>query len=457
MWEAIDVATDTSHVVERLKLAGVQTVIRYYYHQNSGELPNQALSVAEAARLTEAGLSLAVVFRQRAMSLCGISDLEAENGRRDAARALELAREIQQPQESAIYFTVDHDYFRVSELAQVRAYFATIRTHLDGRYLVGCYSSGTVGRDLKSAGLVDHIWLAGAKGWSGTRAMLGTDRWSLFKKDLSRTLPDSDFRFDGNIVNPAFPNFGQFNLAAAPPTPAVDKPSGSATLMEVTARSGLQLRSGPGANFDRVTAVPMGGIVEALGKMGDWIEVDLQGDGATDGYMHGGFLRVISGGFPIDVPAARTPLEVARAELQRDVKEVPGTESNPRIVLYHSTTHGGPAPDRVPWCSSFVNYCVEQAGLAGTDSKWAKSWHESGWGRNVSEEPEEGDIAVFERREGSAQGAPRGGHVGFWLGEQAGQIRLLGGNQSDRVRISTYPKAGSRGSSYYHLLSIRRG
>jgi hypothetical protein len=42
--------------------------------------------------------------------------------------------------------------------------------------------------------------------------------------------------------------------------------------------------------------------------------------------------------------------------------------------------------------------------------------------------------------------------------EKIGQdfLRVLGGNQSDRVRIATYPVNGPAGATIYHLLSIRR-
>lgn len=120
-------------------------------------------------------------------------------------------------------------------------------------------------------------------------------------------------------------------------------------------------------------------------------------------------------------------LEIARAEL--GVAEVPGAGDNPRIVAYHATTGGGKEPDSVPWCSSFVNFCVEQAGLKGTDSKAARSWMT--WGR-VTTDFFPGCIVVLER------GAAPQGHVGFFVGTESGRLRLLGGNQGDRVSIASF-------------------
>ena len=101
-------------------------------------------------------------------------------------------------------------------------------------------------------------------------------------------------------------------------------------------------------------------------------------------------------------------------------------------------------PDEVSWCSSFVNYCVEQAGGAGTDSKAARSWLD--WGRSVSHSDwREGDIVVFWRE------APNSwkGHVAFlvtWDGERP---FVLGGNQGNKICVDDpYP--------FSQILSVRR-
>lgn len=144
-----------------------------------------------------------------------------------------------------------------------------------------------------------------------------------------------------------------------------------------------------------------------------------------------------------------SPYSVAQAELARDVREVPGPGNNPRIVMYHNTTQAwSGTDDSVAWCSSFVNYCVEQAGLLGTDSQSAQSWKD--WGHNVMDDPREGDIVVWRR------GADPKGHVGFYYADQGDRIAVLGGNQSNRIRISSYPKDGKLKGTHYKLLAIRR-
>lgn len=124
-------------------------------------------------------------------------------------------------------------------------------------------------------------------------------------------------------------------------------------------------------------------------------------------------------------------LPIALAE--QGVKEYPGDGDNPRIIEYlHSTTLEAPmgSNDETPWCSAFVNWCVERAGYEGTDSAWAKSWLY--WGK-ATEKPRRGCVVVF-TREG-------GGHVGFYMGETKTAIKVLAGNQNDEVNQSSRPKA----------------
>lgn len=122
--------------------------------------------------------------------------------------------------------------------------------------------------------------------------------------------------------------------------------------------------------------------------------------------------------------------EVAKGEI--GIKEIPGDEHNSRILEYHNATSLQATPDEIPWCSSFVNWCMRQANFHGTDSAAARSWLR--WGESL-DEPREGCIVVLKR--GSSQWQ---GHVGFYVGESTdGFIDVLGGNQKNAVNISRYP------------------
>jgi predicted chitinase len=58
-----------------------------------------------------------------------------------------------------------------------------------------------------------------------------------------------------------------------------------------TARDGLNLRSGPGAEFPIVRSLPFGARVHLLRREGRWGLIDEQGDGAADGFAHLAFLN----------------------------------------------------------------------------------------------------------------------------------------------------------------------
>lgn len=449
MQPVIDTTADVGGLAVALASAGVRTVIRYYNNRNTPVHPNKCLTARELGELLAAGLSVAIVFEQRGGANGHIEDLTQAMGRRDGARAMALAASLGQPAGSAIYFAVDADFVRTAELVQIEDYFKAVRDALGGRYRCGCYGSGLVGRRLTQAGLVDLVWLSGSTGWSGTKQALTDGSWALFQKDLDQASPVGGFDHDGNVVNPAQADFGQFDATGVQVTP---RGMGAAALLRVAARSGLNLRTGPGESFRVMQTLPQGALVRGLSQDGGWVAVDLEGDGVRDGYMFAGLLEAASGGLPLDPGPHPHPLDVARQEMAVGVREYPGDKQNPRIVMYHATTEGGVAPDETAWCSSFVNYCVEQAGLVGTNSKWARSWHDAGWGRDVTATPMEGDIVVW-RRHGAGD---EGGHVAFFLDQADGAIRVLGGNQSNSVCIRTFPVHGLVAPYQYDLLSIRR-
>ena len=80
-----------------------------------------------------------------------------------------------------------------------------------------------------------------------------------------------------------------------------------------------------------------------------------------------------------------------------------------------------------------------QAGYRGTNSAAAKSW--LGWGKSL-DAPREGAITVIKKKgatSDAATGSTSGFHVAFYLSATATHVRLLGGNQRDRVKESSYP------------------
>lgn len=131
-------------------------------------------------------------------------------------------------------------------------------------------------------------------------------------------------------------------------------------------------------------------------------------------------------------------------------EEVGGQVDNNQIMAMLRLDMEWPSNDEVPWCSAFANYICWLARLPRSKNLMARSWLRVGKGVQLSE-AQHGDIIVLQRGKGEQPGpevtdAP--GHVGFYAGIFGEFIEVLGGNQSDQVKISRYPKS--------RLLGVRR-
>jgi uncharacterized protein (TIGR02594 family) len=140
-------------------------------------------------------------------------------------------------------------------------------------------------------------------------------------------------------------------------------------------------------------------------------------------------------------------LKIALQEIGQ--KEMLGAEHNPRIIEYHSATTLKATSDETPWCSSFVNWCVNQAGLKGTGSARARSW--MFWGREAKAHERIGSIAILER---PTANDPASAHVGFVWYIDDDQLILFGGNQGDQVRFSVFKRSGILGMRVYEDVAI---
>lgn len=129
--------------------------------------------------------------------------------------------------------------------------------------------------------------------------------------------------------------------------------------------------------------------------------------------------------------------EIAKDEI--GVKETSGPNVTPRIIEYLATTplaEGGDS-DETPWCSSFVNWALKQAGVQGTRSAAARSWLT--WGE--MRERRTGAIVIVRLKSGKTQITSSGYHVGFYVSSTDRVIRLLGGNQGNAVSEANFPLA----------------
>lgn len=187
---------------------------------------------------------------------------------------------------------------------------------------------------------------------------------------------------------------------------------------------------------------------KTLGRLrtGDAIEkIDESADGAWIKFMFNGVEGWSSKRYLANVPYIPPEGEdfpwMEFAEKEKGVQEVPGSGNNPRVLEYlRSTTNlsrAATSKDETPWCSAFVNWCLQQAGYETTRNALARSW--LNWGQAI-DVPRRGCIVVFEREK-------KFGHVGFYLEETETDIKVLGGNQQDletkmyEVSEKYYPKS----------------
>lgn len=131
-----------------------------------------------------------------------------------------------------------------------------------------------------------------------------------------------------------------------------------------------------------------------------------------------------------------TRANVSPSVLVETAKRVFGAnEQGQRGLIERFLAEGGVNlnPEHTAWCAGFINSVLAQNGIEGTRSLAARSFLD--WGEEVTD-PMDGDIVVISR------GDPNGwqGHVGIFQGyDENGNIRILGGNQSDSVNIQSYP------------------
>lgn len=145
------------------------------------------------------------------------------------------------------------------------------------------------------------------------------------------------------------------------------------------------------------------------------------------------YYNYLLGGTPVVSDSEPEWITIAKGEVGVKGITAPNLDSDD-VLKYHKSA-GGASNDEVPWCSSFTNWVMQEAGYNGTQSKAARSW--LSWNESYSTKPRYGAITVLWR------GTPNSpnGHVGFLLEWDDKYVWLLGGNQSNSVKISKYPRS----------------
>src|SRR5262245_23237460 len=143
---------------------------------------------------------------------------------------------------------------------------------------------------------------------------------------------------------------------------------------------GLNVRVEPSTRAEILGTLSRDDTVDFLEYSSDGLWYRVRKDALT-GWARGKYLTPFQE--PGAPPAEEFPwMLLAIAEI--GVREQPGAGNNPRVLEYlHSTSLGEveASKDSTAWCSAFVNWCVERAGYAGTDSACARDW--GYWGKEL--------------------------------------------------------------------------
>lgn len=142
----------------------------------------------------------------------------------------------------------------------------------------------------------------------------------------------------------------------------------------------------------------------------------------------------ISGGTTMAEPGEPKWLTLARSYL--GIKEVPGTAgSNPKIEAFFKDAGFPGYKDDTAWCAAFVGAVMHRAGYPRLGSLSARDGG-SYYGTKL-DKPKIGCIVVFWRGNPSSWQ----GHIGFVTGINWTNrtLKVLGGNQSDKVCEETFP------------------
>lgn len=196
----------TQHFLDSVKERGVKTIIRYYDYPNEtirGKTPKKD----ELDLIKKNGFQMLAVFQHNNDR---ISTFTSERGRKDALRAIELAKLWHQPSGSAIYYGVDDEFETDAEQAAVNNYaVAFAEVVRKSGYKLGAYGAGHTLRKLLSSKLVEYAWISQSTGFKGSKDFYESGRWSL-KQEMPSDC--GGINVDFNIVNPEKPNFGQWNV-----------------------------------------------------------------------------------------------------------------------------------------------------------------------------------------------------------------------------------------------------
>jgi len=199
---------------------------------------------------------------------------------------------------------------------------------------------------------------------------------------------------------------------------------------KVIARSGLRLRSGPGSDFDVISVLAEGAIVNVLQNTNGWTLVDLQNDGIADGFVYNLYLSDLADRPPSLPYASGTVSElIKQGSTPQDLKRA-GETAAAKLPEY---PHNG--------CAAHLSALLQQAGFGNPmifgAGKLAHYLAENGWHKIPVGAQQPGDIGVcFDNTS-----PPGADHIYLVVKVIDGDEMMIADNQ--RTEDATHPRYAS--------------
>lgn len=133
------------------------------------------------------------------------------------------------------------------------------------------------------------------------------------------------------------------------------------------------------------------------------------------------------------------PRYIVEAEALLGEKEIAGRLTNPKIKeLFADAGVPSVVSDEVPWCAAFVGATLARANQPNTGTLLARDYRSPEFLAKCidhGKKPVLYSIGVMRRGDSGWEG-----HVGYVMDFDAKTVTLLGGNQSDSVKLQTFPR-----------------
>lgn len=270
---------------------GVNTIIRYYSDEDN--LPCKNITKYERGVLHDYGFNVAIVYQYKGRTP---GRYTKESGNKDAGTCLARAEDIKQPDGSVIYFGIDADT-ATHDPAGVIEYFDQVGKRFAGRFQVGCYAAGEICKKVLARQLVTHTWVPEAPAWQGTRSFMNSGDWTFYqnKTDMTKSglARGHGVEVDTNIVNPKFDTIGAFGRDGTIAKYEKGEVEAIASARKWVSRDELAIFDEP--NGSKTGHMCIARMVRVLKHIdANWVEVDIDEDGAADGVCEVGFLSPLA-------------------------------------------------------------------------------------------------------------------------------------------------------------------